>query len=142
MNVVVDASVVLKWFVLEHDTEAALLVRANHDVVAPDLLLVECRNALLSKLRRQELQRLEAEEKERALQEIGSSVVILPSAAFLRQAFTIAIDLAEPIYDCVYLATALATDRTLVTADARFAAKVVDSYSGKNKIALLSSLRT
>jgi predicted nucleic acid-binding protein len=140
MNVIVDASVALKWFVLEDDTEAALLVRANHDVAAPDLLLIECRNVLLSKFRRQQLQRAEAEEKERALHEIGSSMIILPSPSFLRQAFTIALELAEPIYDCIYLAAALATDRMLITADTRFAAKVGSSYFGENRVALLSSL--
>jgi predicted nucleic acid-binding protein len=45
MNVVVDASVVLKWFVVEADSPAALLVRAEHDIAAPDFLLIECRNA-------------------------------------------------------------------------------------------------
>lgn len=118
----------------------ALLVRANHDLAAPDLLLIECRNIPLNKFRRQLLQRAEAEEKERALHEVGSSVIILPSPPFLRQAFTIALDLAEPIYDCIYLAAALATDRTLITADARFAAKVARSH-GENRIALLHTLR-
>jgi predicted nucleic acid-binding protein len=73
MNVVVDASIVLKWLVVEQDSEPALLVRANHDVAAPDFLLIECRNALLTKVRRRELQRTEAEEGQSALQEIESA---------------------------------------------------------------------
>ena len=68
MNVVVDASVVLKCVVTEEDSEAALLLLANHDIAAPDFLLIECRNALLTKLRRQELQREEAEEGESILE--------------------------------------------------------------------------
>src|SRR5262245_6781121 len=74
MNVVVDASVVLKWLIAEEDSEKALLLRANHDIAAPDLLLIECRNALLSKVRRRELQRKEAEDGKRALEDIESTI--------------------------------------------------------------------
>jgi predicted nucleic acid-binding protein len=142
MHVVVDASVVLKWLVAEADSEAALLVRANHDIAAPDFLLIECRNALLSKLRRRELQRTQAEEGQSALEEIGSGITILPSLPMLHQAFLIALDLAEPIYDCIYLATALATDRKLITADVRFAAKVTRSRFAANRITPLHLLPT
>jgi predicted nucleic acid-binding protein len=142
MNVVVDASVVLKWLVAEEDSGAALLVRTDHDIAAPDFLFIECRNALLNKVRRQELQRAEVEDAEGALEEIGSGITILPSLPILRQAFTIALDLAEPIYDCIYLTTALAMDRKLITADERFAAKVARSRLGENRVALLHSLRT
>ena len=142
MNVVVDASVALKWLVAEEDSETALLVRADHDIAAPDLLFIECRNALLSKARRRELQRTEAEEAQGALEEIGSGITVLPSLPILRQAFVIALDLAEPIYDCIYLAAALATDRKLITADARFAAKVARVRFAQNQIMLLHLLPT
>jgi predicted nucleic acid-binding protein len=142
MNVVVDASVALKWLVAEEDSETALLVRADHDIAAPDLLLIECRNALLSKVRRRELQRTEAEKAQGALEEIGSGITVLPSLPILRQAFVIALDLAEPIYDCIYLAAALATDRKLITADVRFAAKVARLRFAQNQIALLNLLPT
>jgi predicted nucleic acid-binding protein len=142
MNVVVDASVVLKWFVAEEDSPAALLVRTEHDIAAPDFLLIECRNALLNKVRRRELERAQAENAESALDAIGLGIDILPSPPILRQAFAIALDLAEPIYDCIYLAAALATDRKLITADERFAAKASKSRFGENRIELLASPRT
>jgi predicted nucleic acid-binding protein len=140
MNVIVDASVVLKWLIAEEDSELALLVRANHDIAAPDFLLIECRNALLSKFRRRELRREQAEEGQSALEEIETAMTIVPSLLVLRQAFLIALDLAEPIYDCIYLAAALASDRKLVTADARFAAKAARLRLAENRIALLHSL--
>jgi len=125
-----------KWLVAEEDRKAALLVRADHDIAAPDLLFIECRNALLSKVRQQELQRTEAEEAQRALEEIGSGITVLPSLPILRQAFVMALDLAEPIYDCIYLAAALATDRKLITANVRIAAKVARLRFAQNQIAL------
>ena len=142
MNVVVDASVVLKWLIVEEDSEAALLVRTDHDIAAPDLLLIECRNALLSKVRRGELKHAEAEEGQSALEEIESGINVIPSLPLLHQAFMMALDIAEPIYDCIYLAAALATDRKLITADARFAAKVAQLRSAENRIALLHSVPT
>ena len=142
MNVVVDASIVLKCVVTEEDSAAALLLLANHDIAAPDFLLIECRNALLTKLRRQELQREEAEEGESILEEIGSRITILATIPILRQAYSMALGLAHPIYDCIYLAAALATDRKLITADVRFAAKVTRLRSAENRIALLHLLPT
>ena len=138
MNVVVDASVALKWFVVETDSRAALLIRADHDIAAPDLLLIECRNALLSKVRRRELRREQAEDAESGLDQIALSIAILPSSPMLRDAFTIALDLGEPIYDCIYLAAALGTNRKLITADERFAAKVSKSRFGDNRIEVLN----
>lgn len=139
MNIVVDASVVLKWFVVEEDSPAALRVRIEHDIVAPDFLLIECRNALLNKVRRRELEQALAEDAESALDAVGLGIAVLPSPPMLRDAFAIALDLGEPIYDCIYLAAAVATDRTLITADARFAAKVGKSRFGKGRIDLLAT---
>jgi predicted nucleic acid-binding protein len=138
MNIVVDASLVLKWFVVEEDSPAALRVRIEHDIVAPDFLLIECRNALLNKVRRQEIERAVAEDAESALEALGLGIAILPSPPMLRHAFGIALDLGEPIYDCIYLAAALAIDRRLITADARFAAKVSKSKFGKDRIEVLA----
>ena len=140
MNLVIDASVALKWLVAEGDSAAALLVRAEHDIVAPDLLLIECRNALLSKARRRELSRAEAHAAESELDAFG--IVIVPSPPLLRHAFAMALDLGEPIYDCIYLAAAIATDRTLVTADERFVAAAANSSTGRGRITLLSALQS
>jgi predicted nucleic acid-binding protein len=142
MRVVVDASVVVKWLVAEEDSEAALFVRTSHDVAAPDFVFVECRNALLSKFRRRELQRREAEEGQSTLEKIEAGITILPTLPMLRRAFAIAVDLGEPIYDCIYLAAALATDRKLITADERFAAKVTRLRSAENPIVLLRASPT
>jgi predicted nucleic acid-binding protein len=85
-------------------------------------------------------QRTEAEAGQSALEEIGSGITILPSLPILRQAFVLALDLAEPIYDCIYLAAAIATDRKLITADMRFAAKVRRSRFAENRITPLHLL--
>src|SRR5829696_2051731 len=137
MNLIVDASIVIKWLVAEDDSDAALLIRTENDIAAPDLLLIECRNALLNKLRRNELQLAEAQNAERAIQAMG--IDVFSSAPLLPRAFAIALDLTVPIYDCIYLAAAIATDRKLITADRRFAAVVAKSAVGYERIELLNT---
>lgn len=137
MAVVVDASVALKWLVEEADSAAALLLRAEHDVLAPDLLLIECRNALLSHVRQKKMSRDAALRAEIDLN--GSGIEIVASRPLLPGAFVLALDLGEPIYDCIYLAAAIATDRPLVTADARFAKTANRLAVAKGRVTLLGA---
>ena len=137
MNVVVDASVAFKWLIDENGSAAALALRAENDILVPDLLLVEARNALLTNVRRKKLSIEQARRAEREINAFGVDVV--PSGPFLDLAFEIALELGEPIYDCIYLAVAAVTDRTLVTADERFAAKVAASPAGRNRVRLLAA---
>ena len=125
MALVVDASVALKWLVAEDGSADALALRSDNDLFAPDLLLIECRNALLTKVRSGYLSVNEAHRAENDIDTCG--LAILPSAPLLRQAFGIATDLGEPIYDCIYLVAAIATNCTLITADERFMRKVQKS---------------
>ena len=53
---VVDASVVVKWFVPEiHSDAARQLLVLPHEYIAPDLLFAETANTIWKKIRRQEL---------------------------------------------------------------------------------------
>jgi predicted nucleic acid-binding protein len=137
MNLIVDASVALKWLVVENDSHTALKVRAEHNLVAPDLMLVECRNALLNKVKRRELDVAEAKRIETAIPELNSMTV--PATEFLNGAFLAALELREPIYDCIYLAAAITTDRILMTADASFVRVVTRSSIGPGRVRLLSA---
>lgn len=138
MDLVIDASVALKWFVIEEDSAAAMELRLEHNLSAPDLLLMECRNALLNKVRRRVLAIDEARDLERQVHAIG--IEIFPSVTHLPHAFQIALDLGETIYDCTYLAAALANDQLLLSADARFAAKVEASSIAPGRVQLLSAI--
>jgi predicted nucleic acid-binding protein len=58
---VVDASVVMKWFIDEIHAEAARRLQEDqYELFAPDLLWPECRNILWKKVRRGELTLREA----------------------------------------------------------------------------------
>jgi predicted nucleic acid-binding protein len=139
VDLVVDASIAFKWLVTEADSEAAVSILENHNIVAPDVLLAECRNAALTHVRRGTISIEQAKQTERDLEAL--QLHTLPSVPFLTHAFTLALELGHPVYDCIYLAAAIASDRVLVTADERFATKVQGSGTAQNRIKLLASLR-
>ena len=121
MAVIVDASVVVKWFVAEalHD-EARELLTGREPLYAPDIVVAEVANAFWVKVGRGELDEAIALRNVTALSgdgepQLRASVPLLPTA------FELARRLAHPVYDCVYLALAEQRDAPLVTADARLA---------------------
>src|SRR4029079_11783786 len=100
VDLVVDASVVFKCLVAEPGSEAALALLRENSVLAPDFLLLECRNAILNGIRRRKLPVERARLLERDLEALELDIV--PSRMFASQAFALAIDLDHPIYDCIY----------------------------------------
>jgi len=115
-DLVVDANVVIKWFVDEPGTDEALALR-RHRLFAPDLLMVECANALWKKVRRDEFS---AEEALAAAQLLEHADVELESARPLARAATeLATALDHPVYDCLYVVLAQALGHDLITADER-----------------------
>ena len=121
---IVDASVVVKWFVLEdqHDEARALLL-ADEPLLAPDLLAVEVANVLWVKVRRGELQPAQAGRAIAAVCGRGEPQ-LRASTPLLSAAFELAVTLEHPVYDCVYLALARAADDVLCTADGALARAV------------------
>lgn len=113
---IVDASVAMKWLVVENDSEAANELIRTGDLVAPDLVFAEVANGLWKKWRRGELLRLPT-----SLATLATVFdAVEPAAALLPRAAALAIELAHPAYDCFYLALAEARDDVVVTADHRF----------------------
>lgn len=117
---VVDASVAVKWYVEETESERALALLDNNDLVflAPDIFLAEVTNALL---RQRRAGQLTDEALDKALNDVSNSVPQLTaSSRLLDRAVEVARLLAHPIYDCLYLALAERWDTVLVTADIEF----------------------
>jgi predicted nucleic acid-binding protein len=119
LPLIVDASVAVKWIVEEPLRKEALeLVRLN-DVVAPDLLPTEVRNALVNRVRRRLSTVGDARAAAAAFPRIP--LIVERSSDYLERAFELALAFEHPVYDCIYLALALERGLTLVTADERFA---------------------
>lgn len=117
-RLVVDASVVVKWFVPEvHSEAAAAVLDGPHDLCVPDLLYPEVGNVLWKKVKRGELREGEAEEVVKALCRLG--VEVFPSGPLLPAALRLALATGSTVYDCIYVCLAASVRAPLVTADRR-----------------------
>lgn len=115
---VVDASVVLKWFIPEIGSDTARrLLDAVHEYVAPDLLFPEVGSAVWKRVRRGELSR---DEGQRLIGDMaGVAVETIATRGLIGDACAIAMASGQTVYDCIYLALAVRLETRLVTADQR-----------------------
>lgn len=113
---VVDASVVIKWFVPEQDWESSLRLRGE-TLMSPDLLLPEIGNILWKKVRRKQIL---MDEGHAILSAIARSDIEIHATAdpqLLDSAFRVAHDADISFYDSLYVSLAVLEGSPLVTAD-------------------------
>jgi predicted nucleic acid-binding protein len=120
MNLVIDASVLIKFYVPEilSDRAERLLASVEKkeiDLLAPDLIYPEAGNILWKKQRLKELTRPEVEQ-------ITDAILWLPfkievSKSLLPVAVDIAIAYGMTVYDALYLSLAKVYETTMITAD-------------------------
>lgn len=120
---VVDASLVVKWFIPEIHSEAARRwLGTSHDYVAPDLLFSEVGNTVWKKVRRKELDEAEGRQlvKDVALVAVES----VATRSLLEDAVALALTAGITVYDSMYLALAVRLETEVITGDDRFADKI------------------
>lgn len=115
---VLDASVVLKWFVPEvHSDAARRLLDAPHQYLAPDLLFPEAGNAIWKKVRRSELTAAEAQ---RLVVDLSTvAVETIATRGLVSDAYALAAATGHTVYDATYLALAVRLETQWITADDR-----------------------
>lgn len=136
---VLDASVVLKWFVKEKDSEKADVLRneyyqGSRDIIVPDLLLYELANALRY---HPDFTADEIKEAIDTLFDMGIEI-ITPTYALLHKSIDISKENNITCYDAVYLALAEDLQVEYVTADEKFYKKL--SSQSKAAVRLLKSI--
>jgi len=116
---VVDTSIVAKWFLREEESDAAReLLGKNQLLRAPDLLIAEMGNVLWKRLGRGEL---DLEQAESIVARLTTAPILLTRVEELaNMALRIAHLYRRNFYDCTYLALALREKCRVVTADLRF----------------------
>lgn len=116
MSCVIDASVLVKVLVREPgSSEAEALLR--HPLMAPDLLIAECLNALRGKVLKKEIAPAQASMAIELLQH--SPITLESSLPLAARALELSLRLSHSVYDCIYLALAERHRVSLVTADTR-----------------------
>ncbi len=94
---VVDASVVVKWFVPEiHSDAARRLLVLPHEYIAPDLLFAETANTIWKKIRRQELTTEEGQQLVADIRQIAVETV--PCRALAEDAHALANATGRTVY--------------------------------------------
>lgn len=119
---VVDASVVVKWFVPEiHSDAARRLLTLQHEYFAPDLLFAETANTIWKKIRGE----LTTEHGRQLVDDIGRiAVETVPCRVLAVDAHKLANATGRTVYDSLYLALAIRLKTRMLTADDRLAAAV------------------
>ncbi|MDP6352990.1 MAG: type II toxin-antitoxin system VapC family toxin [Alphaproteobacteria bacterium] len=123
MSMVIDASVAIKWFVVEDQSEQALELLEHDDrLLAPDFIVLEIANITWKKARRGEIEAAHALSIATAIRQ--GPLTFHASTELNDRALQIALELDHPIHDCLYLACAEYHQCPLITADRRLHARV------------------
>lgn len=116
---VVDASVILKWFVPEKHSESALRLKESPARLhAPAFLTLEVGNVLSKRRRRGEITEPEAEEIWRAFRRAPIHRHL--DDALVLAAFDLAHLTKQSLYDSLYLTLAVKLEMPFLTADRKF----------------------
>ncbi len=132
-DVILDASVVTKCLVTETDSDLAIaLSMQDLNRLAPDFLLIECANATWKKVRRKQLNQLQANQILTALNLLP--ITLVPSRHIVGAAMVVAMELDRSVYDSLYIALAMAKKSYVITADRNL-------YNSVSRSALRSYVR-
>jgi predicted nucleic acid-binding protein len=118
MMLVVDASVVIKWYVPEvHQDQAIAVLNGNEVLAAPELLIAETANIVWKKVRLKEIAVKDGLDIIKAFVRAQERIQFTPSIDLVLLAYDIARNYDRSVYDCVYVALAALHQCQLVTAD-------------------------
>ncbi len=122
VGAVIDASVVVKLVVTEPDSDSAERVVGDLSasgvwIGAPELLLVECANALWLRVRKGSLTSKDSESQLGVLGRIVDGFDAWPLGTLVFPAWRLATSLGITVYDACYVALAEMQGVPLVTAD-------------------------
>ncbi len=118
---VLDASVVVKWFVADPLSPKALACRAGHAPHAPAFLAIELANVFWKYERTGALKpALSAA----ALTGLSAQINLVDDSELLAEAHALTAALDHSVYDCLYVALAFRLSAPLITVDRRLIAKL------------------
>ena len=124
--VVVDASIVFKWFVVEEDSYRAIAtlgawLSRRVRLAAPYFMVAEVANAFHRRVRQGQMSVEQAGDGVEEMLSPRLAIELHAPTALYRRALNLTSQLSQTaVYDCIYLALAEALDGQLWTADERF----------------------
>jgi predicted nucleic acid-binding protein len=138
MALIVDASVAVKWFIQEPDSDRArALLGGSERLLAPDLIVIEVCNTAW---RRAKMGDIAAKQAVAIAELIGRMPWTLePSVELAPRATAISFALNHPVYDCFYLAAGERHEAAVVTADGRLLRRLAGAAWQRRAIDLKST---
>ena len=132
---IVDASVVLKWFLPEEGSREAIALQTGpHNLAAPSLIRMEVAGGICRATRGNapRLSKAEADQlNTRWLDVLDQRILeLVPDETLLKEACSLAVSLSHPLADCLYLELAHRWNIPLVTADRVFHDRVAEHFPG------------
>jgi len=136
---VVDASVIIKWYVPEDDFAAARALRVPRvRLSAPDLLFIELSNILWKIVRRGDMQPGRAIE---IIEEIvASPFITYTTQSLARDAIDLAMTTDVSAYDASYVALAMRLNVQCITADQKLVQKLAGTPASDHVRLLADSI--
>jgi predicted nucleic acid-binding protein len=116
---IIDASVIVKWFIPEHHSELALRLRnSSYQLHAPAFIALEVGNVLCKKRRRGEIGEVVADDIWDAFRQ--APLRRHTDEPLVPVAFDLAVQTKQSLYDCLYLALSIKLKEKALTADRKF----------------------
>lgn len=117
-TVVLDSSIIIKWFCQEDDTDVALEFRENFtkgkvNIAIPDLVIYEIGNALRYN---KTVTQKDVQEAVKSIIDLGIDIIV-PTKNVIDTALSLAFEHDITFYDAYYVALAKELNFTFVTAD-------------------------
>ncbi len=139
---IVDANVVLKWFVPEAGSREAIALQSGpHNLAAPSLIRLEVAGAICRATRGKSPRLTKAEAERMYLRWLTlleeRILEIFPDETLLTEACGLPLSFGHPVADCLYLELAHRWNIPLVTADRVFHDRVVVRFP---KVRLLKGI--
>lgn len=118
-KMIVDANLVVYWFVPTNFSDPARRLLLRTDLIAPAAIEVEIASSLIKYVRGN---LISAEQMRRAMLENRNAISeFVADRQLLDAAIDVSLAHRHPVYDCLYLALALERSEALATADRRLA---------------------
>lgn len=122
---VVDASVMVKWYVRENESDDARDLLATDDLlIAPAHAAAEMGHVLIRHVR---VGALPHDEMANALAGLARTVSSVPLTALYAEAISVSVGTGASFYDALYVSAAAGWNTRLVTADMRLVRMMTDT---------------
>jgi predicted nucleic acid-binding protein len=141
-KIILDTSVIIKWFFEEDEKDvknANLILNKYYNseirIIAPEIALFEISNVIKNRIKNLEDKNMGAEIIDKIF---NLGIIFYVTKEILKNAFNIAIDINESVYDCIFIAVAEHFKSKFITDDK----KLLLNYSNykttaENKIQII-----